>query len=375
MVKCMDMLTANALMEGYLAALQESGSALYEGYTKSGMALGKYLKSLDDGAKIQNPAGGVAGVDQYMYVMMARKPQAIATILDACANITGHLPTEEGYNQIEKGLAQYLGNKNNYQDSYAHYIGQLASEVKDKSGFAKAAAEFSHGNAYSGFKILKSIQGFDIGRFLDFIRNSAGIERNDRGNMSMNPDTKKSRVMNKWLFHGTTIESAKQIALHGFDRGNKIGDLAYNDSEGTAGMRHDYTGDYLFAFDAEDVTDSRDEQSAGKIYRAGKYGAAKIMFKASGYKIYHKGDEENQVIFDYHEPTGCFLILPKRNAGEINMPAKKTTRDEWLDSYQVVGCGKDGKPKVLFSTEDLKPCIRWVLKNGDAYSRLMFKWK
>lgn len=370
-----DLLTASALLEGYMAVLKESGSPLYEGYTKSDMALGKYLKSLNGNAKIPNPAGGVAGETQHMYVTLARKPQAIATILNAFADVEGRIPTKEDCNKIEEGLRQYAGRSTFNQDNHARYIGNMVSNVSDRSVFAKAATEYERGNPENGFRILNSIPNFKLSEFIKDINNFNGLEHDDSGNMSMNPDVKMSHVMNKWLFHGTTLKSAIQIALHGFDRGNKVGELAYNYSEGTNGMKHDYSGDYLFAFDAEDLTDNKDDVASGKIYRSGKYGATKIMFKASGYKIYHAGDAENQVIFDYHEPTGCFLIMSRDDAPDVGMPAKKTNRDEWLDDYQVVGRGKDGKPQVLFSAELLKTCIRWVMKNGDRYSHLMFKWK
>lgn len=363
----LDRLTAEALREGY--------RVLTEGYTRSDMALGRYLRSLDGGERIAKPSSGVSGEDQYMYVMLARKPRAVATILDALAGVTERIPTTEGLSQIERGLAEYAGRKTFNQWSFARYIGNLLSGIGDRGVFGKAAAEYSRGNCEAGYRILKGIPGFKLIEFIDYIRNASGQEREDRGNMSLNPDVRKSRVMNKWLFHGTTKKSAVQIALHGFDRGNKIGDLAYNDSEGSGNMRHDYTGDYLFAFDAEDLTDSKDDARLGKVYRTSRYGSTKIMFKASGYKIYHSGDEENQVIFDYHEPTGCFLIMSRDDAGEMSMPAKRTNRDEWLDDYQVVGRGKDGKARVLFSAENLKDCIRWVLKNGDTYAGMMFKWK
>lgn len=69
MLSGMDILTARALFEGYMSVLKESGSPLYEGYTKSDMALGKYPKSINGNTKIPNPAGGVAGdCDMHMAV-------------------------------------------------------------------------------------------------------------------------------------------------------------------------------------------------------------------------------------------------------------------------------------------------------------------
>lgn len=360
-----DRLTAEALMEGY--------RVLTEGYTRKGMELGRYLRSLD-GGKVAKPGTGVHGEDQYMYVMLARKPRAVAEILAACAGDD----ERECLSRIEKGLSGYAGRDTFYQDRLARGIWELRLGTNDRSLFGKAAEEYARGNCEAGFKILKGIPGFNLCGFVNFIKDAAGEERGDRGNISLNPDAKMSRVMNRWLFHGTSKDSAVKIALHGFDRGNRIGELAYNDSEGGAGMGHDYSGDYLFAYDADDLLEKGERRTPGgpwKMRCAGKYGAAKIVFKASGYKIYHSGDRENQVIFDYHEPSGCFLVLPRHDAGEKGLPAKRTKRDDWLDYYQVIGRGKDGKARVLYSGESVEDCILWARKNGDDYSGMMFRWR
>ena len=96
------------------------------------------------------------------------------------------------------------------------------------------------------------------------------------------------------------------------------------------------------------------------------------MFKGSGYNIWHQGDNEQQVIFDYHEPTGCFLIMPLYDAGEEHMSLGGDKRPETRD-YMVYGM-KKGKPAVLYSGESTQDCIKWVLRNGDSMASLMFRW-
>lgn len=356
--------------------LTEAVMALYEGYTKSDMALGKHLKSLDGGATIQKPSQPVDGDAQHHYVGLARSPKVIAAILAAGANIN-ESPTEEDLNKIADAMRQ-LNPKADEQkiSGYAKSIGNRLANIEDKDKLMAAAKEYAANNTDAGYTTLTQIDGFNIDLFLQHIRN--GIEQSkfngDRAYMSLNPDPKKSRVMNKWLFHGTSPQSGVKIALHGFDRGNLMGDLAYNNSEGANGQRHNYSGDYLFAFDADDITDDRDDYEKGHVYRVAKYGSAIIMFKGSGYKIYHHGDAENQVIFDYHEPNGCFLIMKKQEAKRESLPEKQSNRDKWSEDYQVLGQGKDGKPKILYAGNGAKSCIAWVKNNGDTYARYMFKW-
>lgn len=357
--------------------LTEAVTALYEGYTKSDMALGKHLRSLDGGATIQKPSQPVEGDAQHHYVNLARSPKIMASILAAGAQINGS-PTEEDLGKIADAMRQLNPKADEKKiTGYAKWIGNHLSYIKDKDSLMAAAKDYAANNTAAGYTKLTQTEGLNIDLFLQYIRN--GIEQQkmneDQSYMSMNPDPKKKLVMNKWLFHGTEPKSGVNIALHGFDRGNRMGDLAYNNSKGENGQAHNYTGDYLFAFDADDITNDRNDVENGHVYRVGKYGSAIIMFKGSGYKIYHQGDAENQVIFDYHEPKGCFLIMKKNEAKRESLPEKQSNRDKWAEDYQVLGQGKDGKPKILYAGDGAKPCIAWVKNNGDAYAKYMFKWK
>ena len=166
--------------------------------------------------------------------------------------------------------------------------------------------------------------------------------------------TYRGTVNDIWLVHGTTEESARSIAMHGFDRGNRLGHLAYN----TLYNDEDdirYNGDYLFAY-ALDSLSSSHEAPLGRFCRGGA-----IVFKSSAVAAYHGKDgsstpgepEDLQYIFDRSVPDSCYLVT-RANDG----------------SYVITG---EGDRQLFKGTEPR--CLEWLQKNRDNYAHMMYKWK
>lgn len=164
--------------------------------------------------------------------------------------------------------------------------------------------------------------------------------------------TYKGTVNDIWLIHGTTKEAARSIAMHGFDRGNRLGHLAYN----TLYNEKDdvrYNGDYLFAYALDSLSPSH------KVPLGGFYNGGAIVFKSSAVAAYHGNEdistpgepEDLQYIFDKSVPDSFYLVT-RANDG----------------SYVITG---EGDRQLFKGTEPR--CLEWLQKNRDTYVHMMYR--
>lgn len=166
--------------------------------------------------------------------------------------------------------------------------------------------------------------------------------------------TYKGTVNDIWLVHGTGKESARNIAMHGFDRGSKLGSLAYNVSY-NEGDDVRYNGDYLFAYALDSLSPSH-EAPLGRFF-----GGGAIVFKSSAVAAYHGNDaistpgepEDLQYIFDKSVPDSCYLVIQADDG-----------------SCVITGEGD----RQLFKGTEAR-CLEWLKKNSDTYAHMMYKWK
>lgn len=152
-----------------------------------------------------------------------------------------------------------------------------------------------------------------------------------------------TRVINEWLVHNSS--SAKKIWAEGFKYGSDLGSIAYS---GLA--RND--GPYAYAFRLENAPLSTDEDWLLPYCSSSNGGS--IVFIGSGIEVYHRDDEEHQVVFDRRMPKGCFLVALH-------------DQDKW-GVY-----GKDlSRPLVQF--KDYDDCLWWIKKHGYDYRSSMKIW-
>ena len=139
-------------------------------------------------------------------------------------------------------------------------------------------------------------------------------------------------VKNQWLVHKT--DEPGEISLHGFTRGMwdlaRLGLTTYFTDKAK-------TGGYNFAVPAGE---------AGRIER--KYGKHAVLFRASGIRIHHYGDEEDQVIFWGRDARDIVPIHER--GGEWCLPE-----------------GGNGRP--VFEAERLQDAVDWAVANFQQYRR------
>jgi hypothetical protein len=149
-------------------------------------------------------------------------------------------------------------------------------------------------------------------------------------------------IKNQWLIHFTN--NANDIAKDGFKYGiddvEKLGLTVYFSE-----FDKKYGG-YNFSYLVSDFP------KYAKGYRGDyKYGKQAVVFKASGIRVWHNGDQEYQVIFYGNTATNIIPIITGRES-------------KW---------GIYNKNRLLFENDSLEKVVQWLTNNFEQY-RKNFKY-
>jgi len=151
-------------------------------------------------------------------------------------------------------------------------------------------------------------------------------------------------IQNQWLIHFSDAAAyiwADQQFKYGVDDYTTLGLTTYYRQSGKE------FGGYNFAYDISDFMKyGRSHYSSGEW----KYGKEAVMFRASGVKVWHHGDEERQVIF-----WG-------RTAKDI-VHIQMTDPGPW-------GVVNDRKKNSIFIGE-LPTVVNWVIANFNQYRNVL----
>ena len=149
-------------------------------------------------------------------------------------------------------------------------------------------------------------------------------------------------VKNQWLIHfGDEADEiwVNQKFSYGLDDLYNLGYTTYFKKEAKK------FGGYNFAYDIKDFARYGRSSYGGGSW---KYGSKVVLFRASGVKAHHYGDEEPQVIFWGETARDIVLI-------------RETDPGPW---------GVNGKGRYVFIGE-LTDAVRWVITNFDQYRRVL----
>ncbi len=147
-------------------------------------------------------------------------------------------------------------------------------------------------------------------------------------------------VKNQWLIHFT--DDAWGIANNGFKFGTDDMDRAALSTWFTEASKQ--SGGFNFAFLLSDFM-----RYSGARGGSPKYGKEAVIFRASGIKIWHSGDEEPQIIFRGSEARD---IVP------IQHP------DNWV-------LPENSKGRPIYQNEDLNAVTTWVVNNWAQYQQAL----
>ena len=150
-------------------------------------------------------------------------------------------------------------------------------------------------------------------------------------------------VKNQWLIHFTT--KAKMIAKDGFKLG--VNDPRKLGMTTLMGSKSKENGGYNFAFLLSDFLDYYTYNS--RYGPQSKYGDQAVIFRASGIKVWHNGDQENQVVFYGKEAKDIIPVtLGKKHFWSV-----------W---------DKEGK-KVVYESSEIEKISNWIVKNYSQYRK------
>lgn len=150
-------------------------------------------------------------------------------------------------------------------------------------------------------------------------------------------------IKNQWLIHFTK-DDAQAIQADGFTKG--VDDLT------TLGLtthiyEEDKPGGYNFAYHLGDFL-----RYGSSHYGGWKYGKSAVMFRASGLRMWHSGDEEPQVIF-WGADAKDIVVLAQHGENWMVDSCKPIERDD------------------VYAAEDLEAVVDWVVDNFQQYRKVL----
>ena len=152
-------------------------------------------------------------------------------------------------------------------------------------------------------------------------------------------DDSPTIVKNQWLIHFTN--DAYSIANNGFKYG--VYDMTKLGLTTSLGEFYKKYGGYNFAYLLGDF------DRYAKNRHGYKYGEEAVVFRASGIKTWHYGDQEPQVIF-YGNTATNIIPVTKGESGNWEIVNKKTDN-------------------VLFSSDELQKVADWIESNYEQYRK------
>lgn len=152
-------------------------------------------------------------------------------------------------------------------------------------------------------------------------------------------------IKNQWLIHFS--DHASDVAYNGF----KIGMQSLETLGLTTFWKHGSSekkyGGYNFAYQIKDFERyGLDSRGTGTW----KYGSEAVLFRASGVRVWHHGDEEPQVIF-WGPSANSIVYLRQYNVS-------------WYVENLKTG-------NTIYSNEDLSTVVDWVVANYNQYKSVI----
>lgn len=151
-------------------------------------------------------------------------------------------------------------------------------------------------------------------------------------------------VKNQWLIHFT--KDAQSIAKEGFKYGvDEMTKLGLTTHLGEFDKKY---GGYNFAYLLRDF-EKYGRSGSGYGNQKYKYGKEAVIFRASGIKLWHYGDEEPQVIF-YGNTANTIIPITSGEEHDWAIASKKTGR-------------------ILYESDDLEKIVQWLVRNWEQYRK------
>lgn len=197
-------------------------------------------------------------------------------------------------------------------------------------------------------------------------------------------EDEKEIIKNEWMIHFNDIRNTINIASNGFKQGNAMNkkpeQVTYNKPKVE-------TNFFNYAYLATDVINYVNDPYASFAietfmeYIMNEKECSFIMFKGNGYRFYHIGDSEEQVVFNNIQPNTKVLILKindnycvmnSTSAKPIlNRPNQFKKGEQGLDLniHKDFNNPKNNFSNILYFSREIDKVIKWVMTNFEQYKK------
>jgi hypothetical protein len=234
------------------------------------------------------------------------------------------------------------------KDKKHHLVYQHPYLVKSfaKQYFDPQIKKFILNHKGEDYEIVEEFENKFPTEFVDFLDWSGGMVQKLNPIPTWAVMNYQGVIKNQWLIHFTDF--AEDIwNVQSFKYGvSNLDDLGYTTSFTHASKKD---GGYNFAYDIRDYA-----KYGRSSYKSGswKYGSEAVLFKASGIKAYHYGDEEPQVIFVGNTAHDIVYMKYNKTEGDWNIINSKTN-------------------KIIYRAQTLPDIVNWTVKNFNQYKKVL----
>lgn len=139
-------------------------------------------------------------------------------------------------------------------------------------------------------------------------------------------------------------KAAYDIVKRGYRYGiEDIEDVAYSNL--VLRMNKAFKNGYMYAYSIDNIP-----------HDATKFGNHAVLFQGNGIEVYHRGDDESQVICHNQGIKNCIYIQDEVENGEEDCDKK------WAIRSWITG-------DVLFADDDIENVIEWAISNLTQYRK------
>lgn len=242
----------------------------------------------------------------------------------------------------------------------------------------------SRKNGKGGSTSVQIAENDNVNEYLD--NNMLNVRKNiknavdDYGyNWAEEPYDKKEIVKNEWMLHFSETKNASNIATNGFKKAN---DYTKSPEQVTYQKSKSENG-FNYAYLATDVLQYWKDggQSMGNQpfldYLMNERRDNFVMFKGNGFRFYHDGDGEEQVVFNNIQPGTKVLVMyindkycVMNNANPELMHRKNPLQksEGGLNSKQWSN-PKNTMSNILYFSAEIEKVIEWVMTNYEQYKK------
>lgn len=187
----------------------------------------------------------------------------------------------------------------------------------------------------------------------------------------------KEIIKNEWMVHFSEIKKSANIASNGFTLGNSYD----SDSKQVTYNRLKDEGGYNYAYLATDILQYWEDggQLMGmqpfKDYLMNERQDSFVMFKGNGFRFYHDGDGEEQVVFNSIQPGTKVLIMYLYGSYCVMDSTKPRFKSNAQNPIQKGEGGtslenpKNYMGNILYHSVEIEKVIKWVMTNYEQYRK------